>query len=401
MNSKKLTNCLCCEQLNLRLILNLGQQPLANSYLKTPDDDELIFPLELNLCENCYHLQLSHAVNPDLLFKNYIYVSGTTKTLRDYFAWFAEFTLSWFNNDSAKTVLEIACNDGSQLKYYKDLGLKTYGIDPAENLFKISSQDHEIVCDYFTDKYVDYYRDKKIDIMVAENVFAHNSYPIDFLKACKEILHDNSLLFLQTSQADMVPNNEFDTIYHEHISFFSINSMNEISKKVGLYLIDVIKTPIHGNSNVYVFSKKNTGQDRINQILKEESSKGLHDVSTYIRYAEKCHKIISDLETRIDEFRNAGYKIIGYGAAAKGMTLLNFGKLNLDFIIDDNPLKQGLYTPGMHIPITSINELEKYTNEKIAFIPLAWNFFEEIKNRIKTKRNNDNDVFIKYFTLEN
>jgi 2-polyprenyl-3-methyl-5-hydroxy-6-metoxy-1,4-benzoquinol methylase len=374
---------------------------LANSYLKTPDDNELIFPLELNLCENCYHLQLSHAVNPDLLFKNYIYVSGTTKTLRDYFAWFAEFTLSWFKNNPAKTVLEIACNDGSQLKYYKDLGLKTYGIDPAENLFKISSQDHEIVCDYFTDKYVDYYRDKKIDIMVAENVFAHNSYPIDFLKACKEILHDNSLLFLQTSQADMVPNNEFDTIYHEHISFFSINSMNEISKKVGLYLIDVIKTPIHGNSNVYVFSKKNTGQDRINQILKEESSKGLHGVSTYIRYAEKCHKIISDLETRIDEFRNAGYKIIGYGAAAKGMTLLNFGNLNLDFIIDDNPLKQGLYTPGMHIPITSIDELEKYTNEKIAFIPLAWNFFEEIKNRIKTKRNNDNDVFIKYFTLEN
>lgn len=398
MDYKNIASCLCCKNKKLKLILDLGHHPLANNYLKTLNDYEPTFPLTLNLCENCYHLQLGYAVKPDILFKNYLYVSGTTQTIKHYFSWFAKYTIDLFESKKLKNVLEIACNDGSQLDFYKSYGLTTYGIDPAENLYPISSKNHNIICDYFSHKYIDYYKQKNIDIIVAQNVFAHTDYPDNFLKYCKEIMNDNSLLFLQTSQADMIKNNEFDTIYHEHLSFFSIRSMYELSKKSQLFLIDVIKTPIHGNSNLFVFSKKNKS-NKIQELMNLEKQQGLYNIDTYNKYAKKCYEIILKLNEKINELKNLNYKIVGYGAAAKGMTVLNFGKIKIDFIIDDNPLKQNLYTPGMHIPITNIDELDKLKNDKIAFLPLAWNFFDEIKSKIKLKRNNKNDVFINYFDL--
>ena len=212
-DAKELNECLCCGSEKLKLVLDLNEQPLANSFKKTAEEDEPTFPLRLNICEECTHLQLSHAVNPDLLFKNYLYVSGTSQTLRDYFDWFAKRTLEYFEMPP-QTVLDIACNDGSQLNSFQALGLKTYGIDPAENLHVLSNANHEVVCDYFKEKYVYHYKNKNLDIITAQNVFAHNDYPLDFLLQCKEIMHDKSRLFIQTSQADMIKNNEFDTIYH-------------------------------------------------------------------------------------------------------------------------------------------------------------------------------------------
>jgi len=245
-DAKELNECLCCGSEKLKLVLDLNEQPLANSFKKTAEEDEPTFPLRLNICEDCTHLQLSHAVNPDLLFKNYLYVSGTSQTLRDYFDWFARETLTYAPD--ASTVLDIACNDGSQLNSFKALGLKTYGVDPAENLHPLSSANHDVVCDYFTDKYAYHYGSKNLDIITAQNVFAHNSYPLEFLKQCKEIMHDASVLFIQTSQADMIRNNEFDTIYHEHLSFFNASSMSALARRAGLCLVDIRKTPIHGNS---------------------------------------------------------------------------------------------------------------------------------------------------------
>ena len=226
-NAKKLSECLCCGAKTLITILDLNKQPLANSFKKNPLDFEDVFPLQLNLCTNCTHLQLSHAVNPDLLFTHYLYVSGTSQTLRDYFDWFANFSQQYFS-PPAKTVLDIACNDGTQLDSFKAAGLTTYGIDPAMNLYPLSSKNHDVICDYFTQKHVKYYVGKHIDIINAQNVFAHTSYPLKFLKMCKQIMHDKSVLFIQTSQADMVKNNEFDTIYHEHLSFFNVNTLNDL-----------------------------------------------------------------------------------------------------------------------------------------------------------------------------
>lgn len=160
--------CLACGNTNLKTVLDLGDQPLANEYHKGCQTQNK-FPLKLNLCESCFHLQLSHTVNPDLMFKHYLYVSGTSKTGRDYFKSFAKKTLEYF--PKAKTVLDIASNDGSQLDYYKELGLQTYGIDPATNLYEgATSRGHNVVCDYFNSNSVDKFN-TKFDIITAQNVF--------------------------------------------------------------------------------------------------------------------------------------------------------------------------------------------------------------------------------------
>jgi len=394
-DAKELKECLCCGSEKLKLVLDLNEQPLANSFKKTAEEDEPTFPLCLNICEDCTHLQLSHAVNPDLLFKNYLYVSGTSQTLRDYFDWFAKETLTYVPD--AETVLDIACNDGSQLNSFKELGLKTYGVDPAENLHSLSSANHDVVCDYFTDKYAYHYGSKNLDIITAQNVFAHNSYPLEFLKQCKEIMHDASVLFIQTSQADMIRNNEFDTIYHEHLSFFNASSMSALAQRAGLYLIDIRKTPIHGNSYMFVFKKTAEDTSKVDAVLAEERAVGLQDMNTYLAYADRASTIVEDLKQTIMHYRMLDYLIVGYGAAAKGNTLLNFGDIHLDYIIDDNPLKQGLYSPGMSTPVVPIGMLDQYIETKVAFVPLAWNFFTEIRKNIKGKRDREGDVFIKYF----
>jgi 2-polyprenyl-3-methyl-5-hydroxy-6-metoxy-1,4-benzoquinol methylase len=395
-DAKELNECLCCGSERLKLILDLNEQPMANSFKASPDDAELTFPLRLNLCEDCTHLQLSHAVNPDLLFKNYLYVSGTSQTLRDYFDWFAKETTKYFSIPPT-SVLDIACNDGSQLNSFKALGLKTYGIDPAENLHSLSNANHEVVCDYFKEKYVYHYKNKNLDIITAQNVFAHNDYPLDFLLQCKEIMSDNTRLFIQTSQADMIKNNEFDTIYHEHLSFFNSSSMKALADRAGLFLVDIRKTPIHGNSYMFVFGRQPGNPDEVNHTLKLEREAGLQDLNTYLAYADRCKEIVQDLEDTIAHYRGLGYVIAGYGAAAKGMTLINFGHLELDFIIDDNPLKQGKFCPGSNIPVVPVDILDECADVKVAFIPLAWNFFAEIRRNIKNKRDQDGDVFIRYF----
>lgn len=390
--------CFCCGNDNLKTILDLGSQPLANNYHNNLTFQEN-YPLKLNLCDNCFHLQLSHTVNPDLMFRHYLYVSGTTQTLKDYFDMFAKKTLEY--NPNAKTILDIACNDGTQLDSYLKLGLKTYGIDPAKNLYDGTvSKGHNVICDYFSNESADKFKNIKFDIITAQNVFAHNKYTTDFLESCKKIMHDDSILYIQTSQANMILNNEFDTIYHEHLSFFNTKSMKILVERCGLVLSDVFKTDIHGTSYVFVITKKDLGLQGTQKMLDLEEKMGLYDVLTYPEYALKCYKATYDLKYKLKEL-SSDYLIVGYGAAAKGNTLLNFGKIPLNFIIDDNPLKQGLYTPGMNIPIVGIDFLntENVKNKKIVFVPLAWNFYTEIKSRIKDKRNNINDLFIKYFPI--
>lgn len=390
------TECLACGTSDLRSIIDLGKQPLANNYHNGETQDE--YPLNLNLCQSCYHLQLSHTVNPDLMFKNYLYVSGTAKTLRDYFDYFASKTLKYL--PKATKILDIACNDGTQLDSYLKLGLQTYGIDPAENLYEDSKlRGHNIICDYFNSDTSHKFEGKTFDIITAQNVFAHTSYTVDFLNTCKEVMDDDSLLFIQTSQANMVRNNEFDTIYHEHLSFFSSNSMKSLVERCGMTLYDIFKTDIHGTSYVFVISKnKKEPKDGVSKNLLEEKELGMTDVLTYPEYALKCYQSTFNLKKKLEEMKNEGYILVGYGAAAKGNTLLNFGKISLDFIIDDNPLKQNLLTPGMNIPIfgpEKINQISE--NDKVVFVPLAWNFYSEIRNRITERRKNNNDFFVRYF----
>lgn len=387
------TNCICCDSTKLTTVVDLTDQPLANSYHDNTTP-QAKYPLQMNLCNDCFHLQLSHIVNPDLLFKDYLYVSGTSQTLLTYFDWFVDYVTS---NEDVGSVLDIACNDGSQLNSFKKLGWKTYGVDPAENLYKLSSQDHNVTCDYFKGEGQ---FDRQFDVITAQNVFAHNENALEFLNDCADVLNDDGTVFIQTSQAELVASNQFDTVYHEHLSFFNINSMNELAKRSNLDLVDVIKTPIHGISYVFVFRKQASKYNIqcINNLIGVEKERGLYKLDTYTRYGANIRYICTVYNQTIENWSKDGYKIIGYGAAAKGMTFLNYAGTYPDVIIDDNPLKQGLYTPGSNIPIHSVDYIKQLDpNEKIMFVPLAWNFYDEIRSRIKQVRANDNDRFIKYF----
>jgi 2-polyprenyl-3-methyl-5-hydroxy-6-metoxy-1,4-benzoquinol methylase len=377
--------CLACNGSNLTNVLDLGDQPLANSYLNTLTASEDVFPLTLNFCTDCTHLQLGHSIHPDALFKHYVYVSGTSNAGVEYFKNFVGITQEYVEN--AKTVLDIACNDGTQLNFYHDAGLQTYGIDPAKNLFPISSKKNKIICDYLTAENIKNFG-VEFDIIIAQNVFAHNNYPKEFLEYCKSVISDRGCIFIQTSQANMIDNNEFDTIYHEHLSFFSVKSFCAVAKQAGLNVIDIRRTSIHGTSFLFVLSK--TGEDRSNFFQSYEVELTLNKLKSY---ADTTRKIIVDLKNTINEYKEKGYRIVGYGAAAKGNTLLNFGKIKLDYIVDDNPLKIGLYTPGMKIPIRSPDTLLE-EKEKLVIVPLAWNFYDEIKQKVQQRTS---ATFIRYF----
>lgn len=410
-NFSPLNSCLACESENLKLTLDLGKQPPANSYKDRADEPQEEFPLAINRCLDCYHVQLTGVVNPDILYKNYLYVSGTSQTMKDHMKWFADYAEElhknyrpWDRGDLELKVLDIGCNDGSQLDAFKSIDYITYGFDPAENLHTTSmNKGHKVLCEYFNLATSNAFlaNNIKFDIITAQNVFAHNPDPQAFLFAARRLMYDESFLFIQTSQADMILNNEFDTIYHEHISFYNINSMNELCKRSALYLHDVIKCPLHGNSYIFVISRDPERERRyhIANLIEMERKAGLMSEQTYIDFAANAKVIAGDLKELVeDHTRNeVGWFAIGYGAAAKGMTLLNYSKAKLDFIVDDNPLKQGKFTPGMSIPILSPDELKEH-KDACLLVPLAWNFFDEIKNKIRQKKPyNKYDKYVRYF----
>lgn len=390
---EEIKNCIACGSEDLVEVLDLNEQPLANSYKKSIDEAEPYFPLAINRCEHCFHVQLTHRVNPDLMFKDYAYVSGTAKTQLEYFDWFAEFAKEKFGT-MPSTVLDIGCNDGSQLNSFQDRGAETYGVDPAENLFATSSQRHKVVCGYFTGKEWT----NKFDVITCQNAFAHNFNQLELLQNISRNMHAESLLFATTSQCDMILNGEFDTIYHEHLSFYNIKSIDALCKRAGLNLIDVVKSPVHGMSYIFIISKYKRAPKTIQNLIDLETKKGLYDTRTYEVYAKKCQEVAVYFSGVIKRYREQGIPVVGFGAPAKGNTLMNFAEIGPDFTIDENPLKQGLYCPGVDVPIYGIEKLKELDPTKpVCFIPLAWNFYDEIVKKIKANRQDSIDIFIKYF----
>jgi 2-polyprenyl-3-methyl-5-hydroxy-6-metoxy-1,4-benzoquinol methylase len=387
----KLKNCLACNSKNLRQVLDLNSQPLANSYLSNKHLKEKKYPLKVNACLNCNHLQLSIAVNPKKIYQNYDYVSGTTDTYKKFMKKFFRFCIQSNKKKFLyKNILDIGCNDGSQLDVFKSNNFKTYGVDPAKNIFKISSKKHNVICDFFNKKVVAKINNK-FDFIISQNSFAHNPKPIEFLKNAKELMHEKSLLIIQTSQADMCRNLEFDTIYHEHINFFNINSMNKLIQRSELKLDNVVKDPIHGSSYLFVI-KRYSDQKKIYKLLKKEK---FLNFKYYKNWGKRCKEIVKKIKYRIDNISKKNI-IIGYGAAAKANTFLNFSKVKFEIIIDDNKLKQNKFCPGSKIPIKSLNFIKNY-KKNIYIVPLAWNFYKEIKKRVTSVRKKNKDKFVVFF----
>lgn len=375
---RKMTECLACNSSNLKLFCDLGEQPLANDLKDFIGQEESLYPLAVNVCQDCFHSQLTVSVDRDSLYKHYLYVSGTTKTLTDEFDNVAD--IIYNEHKGSRRILDIACNDGTFLKAFRKYGWDLNGIDPAENIVSaIDDPDLKITCDYFPSSKIK----GKFDAITCFNVIAHIPNPYEFLVACGEILSDNGAIYIQTSQKDMIINGEFDTIYHEHHSFFTINSMRKLVERAGLNLVDVDFRPVHGKSYLFKIKK--------NKVLEKMNLENyLYDIKTYKEFNEK---VKNNKTILLDAISKSTKKVVGYGCAAKGVVRTNYFGIRHKYIVDENPLKIGKVVGGVNIPVVSPEELAN-DPEPLLIIVYAWNFFDEIEGKIRRLRPNMNDEII-------
>jgi SAM-dependent methyltransferase len=392
-NYIEINKCRVCDNKELIEVIDLKDQPLANSYCNK-DDVLDKYPLKLNRCSHCGHLQLSVVVDPKVLFSHYLYVSGTSNTLHKYFEEFVNISEKYTNGK----VLDIACNDGTQLDKFKEKGWDTYGVDPAKNLYEKSSKNHNVICGFWNKDVAELLSLNTIfNLIVSQNVFAHVHDVNEFLQACKIVMNKDSYLMIQTSQSEMILNGEFDTIYHEHLSYFHTKSLKHCANNNGFSLVDVFKTDIHGGSYVFVLRLGKYDESKAFSMIQEETEKGLYSISTYDKFKSDSINMSNEFIRKINKYKKDGYKVIGYGAAAKSNTFLNFSGVRLDYIAEDNKLKVDKYTPGMKIIIKSSEVIKNENHKKLIVVALAWNFKKEITKRvIEYLGNNPKDVII-YF----
>ncbi len=377
----------CKREESMRLIYNFGNQPNANHYLRDPAAQLPEYPLQLCLCTQCWHTQIPYTIPPEQMFSDYVYLSGTSHTMREFFADFAEKSIKKTGKQNG-TILEIACNDGSLLNQYKSRGWKTYGYDPARNLQPISSAaGHDITVGFWGQDAIPEY--PELDLIVAQNVCAHVPDPVAFLRSCRKVMGPNTTLYVQTSQANMIELGQFDTAYHEHMSFFTVNSMMEAAQMAGLQLCEVEKVAVHGTSYVFTIRLPSPEHPDVtkSEIYLYEQSIGLYDELIYYVYVEKIKRLKVWLLSEVQKLHAQGVRVAGYGAAAKGMTILNYigGIREMEYIADDSPVKHGYYATNNAYLITPPTKLAEHDGP-LAVIVFAWNFLPEITEKIRRIR---------------
>jgi SAM-dependent methyltransferase len=407
MNNYPLEKCLCCASPSLRLVLDLGMQPPANSYTQSTEVKVAEFPLGLNVCNACWHAQLTYCVDRREIFDQYAYVSGTSKTLGKFFTWFADGLARML--PAGANVLELAANDGSLIREMQRAGLSCIGVDPAANITALAQAEGlPIVCGYWPS--VATQIDGQFDAIVCMNVLAHVDDPLTFLVGCKEKLRAGGVILVQPSQARMFENSEFDTVYHEHISFFNTRSMAQLAARAGLRLVDSVLVKIHGDSPVYMLQHADApavsglrsafmqGDFAIDEDLVEyETRARLYDWSTYDRFRAKARSVIDGVVESVEQQRAAGRVIVFVGAAAKAMTVVNSSDaIRPDVFLDENLLKIGLYAPGCATHIEPLDACSKLSKPAF-FVLSAWNFRYELAAKLRAAGVPDGSVFYSYF----
>ena len=389
--SKGTSPCRVCKGPNCRAIIDIGPQALANNYVETPCEQPT-FPLVLTRCPDCYHTQLDSTVSPDIMFSTYQYNSGVSQTIREYFSWLADVVIAEAP-PGASTILELACNDGSQLDEFARRGWKTYGVDPAHNIVQTAlAKGHSVSIAFWGFEDVVDPTMPTPDAIIAQNVLAHVPDPVIFLKSCQSVMGAASRLYIQTSQCNMYENGEFDTIYHEHLSYFTAASMARAAMEAGLRIVNARKTPIHGTSFLFTMMRNDdpTIHDpdpSLTAILDHERSLGVYSKGYFTRFKRRAHDIRDWVNIALADYKGQGYGIVAFGAAAKGMTALSFFSPHeqIDYIVDDAKMKQGRYTPATNIIIKHPDVLREDTRN-LAIIILAWNFATEISQKIRQLR---------------
>jgi SAM-dependent methyltransferase len=376
-----INSCLICKNKSLKKYLSLGQQPLANNLSKKILVKK--YPLEIFFCKKCFHNQLGYEVKKEKLFSKYLYLSSQSKTLQNHFDKAAYKYIKRFNLNKNSRIVDVGSNDGIALRYFKKKNFFNYlGIEPAKNVAQIANKNGINTLNSFLNMKLANKYFNTVDLLLASNVFAHNRNISNLLDNLIKILKKDGVLVIEVQYLlSMLKENLFDNIYHEHIHYWSVSSLNSLLKKKSCSIYDVELINTHGGSvRIYVKKKKNLKSKNLLKILKQEIQFGIFKQSTYnkfkINLENKKKKFLNFLKV------NKKCSVIGYGAAAKASTVLNYLNISdqIKYIIDDNKIKQGRYIPG-----TSIKVIKRsfYKNEIDYLIVFAWNYFSEIKEKIK------------------
>ncbi len=380
--------CRLCHGTKLEAFLDVGEQPQANGFLAQKDfDREKYYPLCLMRCTNpdCGFVQLAHVVDPEILFSSYVYVSSTSPVFVKHFEEYAKSMVKRLDLSGALT-LDIGSNDGVLLKPLKELGARALGIDPAEAIAReANEQGLETIVGYFGERFAKELVAKrgKAKLITANNVFAHIDDLDDVVLGVVTLLADDGLFVIEAPYLlDYLEKRLVDTTYHEHLSYLAVRPLQAFFKRHGMRIVDVEKVDTHGGSVRIMVAHQNAPLKEtavVGKMIGEEEAKGLDKPEVYQQFARDALENKRALRELLTGIKARGKKIAGYGAPAKGNTLLNFMQIGpdvLDYIVDDNPLKQGLYTPGMHIPVVSGTKLTESPPDYLLI--LAWNFAPSI-----------------------
>lgn len=366
--------------------MELGPAPLANGFLKKEQlmSKEPFYPLDVHYCPKCGLVQLRDVVSPGILFKDYVYLTGMSQTMKQHFCQLAVEVVNNFNLSQDDLVIDVGSNDGTLLKGFKQLGIKTLGIEPATNIALVSEREGiETVNDFFS---IDVAKDiierkSHAKAIIGTNVFAHINDLDGILEAVNILLARDGIFVIEVPYlVDLLSKTEFDTMYHEHLSYFSLRPLVTLFKRFNMELFDVKRVPVHGGSiRCYVRKSPSKVENSVYKLLALEEDLRLNLFNTYLEFSAKVKNIKLQLTSLLKELKGNGSRIVGYGAAAKGNVLLNYCKIRtdiLDYIIDNTPFKQGLYTPGMHIPVVPPDRILKDAPDYVLL--LAWNYLDEI-----------------------
>ncbi|MCL4552156.1 MAG: class I SAM-dependent methyltransferase [Candidatus Marsarchaeota archaeon] len=385
--------CRSCGGTDLRSVLSLGHMPLANALLTADqlEKPEPTYPLDLAFCPLCTLVQITETVPPEKLFGEYLYFSSFSDTMLRHAETLVDQLIASRGLGSSSLVVEIASNDGYLLQYYQRQGIPVLGVEPAANVASVAREKHGIrtVCEFFGEDLAQQLEQQgeQADIIHAHNVLAHVADLNGFVRGIRLLLRDDGVAVIEVPYVkDLIDKCEFDTIYHEHLCYFSLSALDRLFQRHGLAIQIVERLSIHGGS-LRVFVQRDTGNRgsrnvhsaTVLSMLKDENDWGAGETAFYRGFGEKVEGLRENLNALLTDLKAQGKRIVAYGASAKGATLLNYFGISreiLDFVADRSTVKQALYTPGTHLPICAPERLLEDMPDYVLL--LTWNFADEI-----------------------
>ena len=375
--------CRVCDSTNLELAIDLGSQPWCNHFLKPEEvGKEPYYPLRVLYCHDCATVQLDYTVKKEVMFGDHTYLSGVTKSLSQHFKNVAEeIDETFFKNTVDKSVLDIGSNDGTQLKHFQALGYDVLGVESSIKTAKIANDAGVPTLNEFFNLEIVKKLNRQFHVINAAGVFFHLEELHSVTEGIKAALREDGVFIVQfLYMKRIVENLAFDQIYHEHLLYYNLKTIEVLLNRHGLSMFDAYLSPIHGGSIIGFVTHKGTQEpsDRLTEMRESEVTEKSNEFATYLDFAKRIEQMKIENLTYLSQAKAAGKTIWGFGAPVKGNTLLNYfgiGTQYLDYLVEKNELRRGLYSPGMHIPLVIEGELDKLPD---IYYVLAWNFKREI-----------------------